>query len=212
MPAGCGKSTFLKTLNRMNDLVPNVRIEGDVRLRGEDIFSKEMQLTDLRRRVGMVFQKANPFPMSIYDNITYGPKLHGVRNKAELDELVESSLRGAALWDEVKDRLKKSALGLSGGQHQRAGRGGGPRRGPGHRRHQSGRDEPGVLPDRQKAGGTAHHRPGPEPGVSPGRRNAEAGDRPGYADQSRPGSGPGDRPDPELPGGLLGGALRRQKE
>ena len=114
-PSGCGKSTFLKTLNRMNDLVPNVRIEGDVRLRGEDIFSKEMQLTDLRRRVGMVFQKANPFPMSIYDNITYGPKLHGVRNKAELDELVESSLRGAALWDEVKDRLKKSALGLSGG-------------------------------------------------------------------------------------------------
>ena len=118
-PSGCGKSTFLKTLNRMNDLVPNVRIEGDVRLRGEDIFSKEMQLTDLRRRVGMVFQKANPFPMSIYDNITYGPKLHGVRSKAELDELVESSLRGAALWDEVKDRLKKSALGLSGGQQQR---------------------------------------------------------------------------------------------
>ena len=109
-PSGCGKSTFLKTLNRMNDLVPNVRIEGDVRLRGEDIFSKEMQLTDLRRRVGMVFQKANPFPMSIYDNITYGPKLHGVHNKAELDELVESSLRGAALWDEVKDRLRKSAL------------------------------------------------------------------------------------------------------
>ncbi len=118
-PSGCGKSTFLKTLNRMNDLVPNVRIEGDVRLRGEDIFSKEMQLTDLRRRVGMVFQKANPFPMSIYDNITYGPKLHGVRNKAELDELVESSLRSAALWDEVKDRLRKSALGLSGGQQQR---------------------------------------------------------------------------------------------
>ena len=118
-PSGCGKSTFLKTLNRMNDLVPNVRIEGDVRLRGEDIFSKEMQLTDLRRRVGMVFQKANPFPMSIYDNITYGPKLYGVRNKAELDELVESSLRGAALWNEVKDRLKKSALGLSGGQQQR---------------------------------------------------------------------------------------------
>ena len=118
-PSGCGKSTFLKTLNRMNDLVPNVRIEGDVRLKGEDIFAREMQLTDLRRRVGMVFQKANPFPMSIYDNITYGPKLHGVRNKAELDELVESSLRGAALWDEVKDRLKKSALGMSGGQQQR---------------------------------------------------------------------------------------------
>ena len=93
-PSGCGKSTFLKTLNRMNDLVPNVRIEGDVRLKGEDIFAREMQLTDLRRRVGMVFQKANPFPMSIYDNITYGPKLHGVRNKAELDELVESSSAG----------------------------------------------------------------------------------------------------------------------
>ena len=118
-PSGCGKSTFLKTLNRMNDLVPGVRIEGDVRLKGEDIFAREMELTDLRRRVGMVFQKANPFPMSIYDNITYGPKLHGVRNKVELDELVESSLRGAALWDEVKDRLKKSALGLSGGQQQR---------------------------------------------------------------------------------------------
>ena len=118
-PSGCGKSTFLKTLNRMNDLVPGVRIEGDVRLKGQDIFAREMELTTLRRRVGMVFQKANPFPMSIYDNITYGPKLHGVKNKAELDELVESSLRGAALWDEVKDRLKKSALGLSGGQQQR---------------------------------------------------------------------------------------------
>ena len=118
-PSGCGKSTFLKTLNRMNDLVPGVRIEGDVRLKGQDIFARDMELTNLRRRVGMVFQKANPFPMSIYDNITYGPRLHGVRNKAELDELVESSLRGAALWDEVKDRLKKSALGLSGGQQQR---------------------------------------------------------------------------------------------
>ena len=118
-PSGCGKSTFLKTLNRMNDLVPGIRIEGDVRLKGRDIFAREMELTTLRRRVGMVFQKANPFPMSIYDNITYGPKLHGVKNKAELDELVESSLRGAALWDEVKDRLKKSALGLSGGQQQR---------------------------------------------------------------------------------------------
>ena len=118
-PSGCGKSTFLKTLNRMNDLVPGVRIEGDVRLKGQDIFARDMELTDLRRRVGMVFQKANPFPMSIYDNITYGPKLHGVRSKAELDQLVESSLRGAALWDEVKDRLKKSALGLSGGQQQR---------------------------------------------------------------------------------------------
>ena len=118
-PSGCGKSTFLKTLNRMNDLVPGVRIEGDVRLKGQDIFAREMQPTELRRRVGMVFQKANPFPMSIYDNITYGPRLHGVHNKAELDELVESSLQGAALWNEVKDRLKKSALGLSGGQQQR---------------------------------------------------------------------------------------------
>ena len=106
-PSGCGKSTFLKTLNRMNDLVPNVRIEGDVRLKGQDIFARDMELTDLRRRVGMVFQKANPFPMSIYDNITYGPKLHGVRNKAELDELVESSLRGAALWDEVKELMRE---------------------------------------------------------------------------------------------------------
>ena len=120
-PSGCGKSTFLKTLNRMNDLVPNVRIEGKVTLKGEDIFGPGMVLPTLRRRVGMVFQKANPFPMSIYDNITYGPKLHGVRNKAELDEIVESSLRGAALWEEVKDRLKKSALGLSGGQKQRPG-------------------------------------------------------------------------------------------
>ena len=118
-PSGCGKSTFLKTLNRMNDLVPGVRIEGQVTLKGEDIFGPQMVLTTLRRRVGMVFQKANPFPMSIYDNITYGPKLHGVRRKEELDEIVESSLRGAALWDEVKDRLKKSALGLSGGQQQR---------------------------------------------------------------------------------------------
>ena len=121
-PSGCGKSTFLKTLNRMNDLVPGVRIEGDVRLRGQDIFAREMQPTELRRRVGMVFQKANPFPMSIYDKSVFtfsGPKLHGVRNKAELDELVERSLKGAALWNEVKDRLKKSALGLSGGQQQR---------------------------------------------------------------------------------------------
>ena len=119
-PSGCGKSTFLKTLNRMNDLVPGIRIEGDVRLKGQDIFAREMQPTELRRRVGMVFQKANPFPMSIYDNITYGPRLHGVHNKAELDELVESSLKGAALWNEVKDRLKKSALGLSGGQQHRS--------------------------------------------------------------------------------------------
>ena len=118
-PSGCGKSTCIKSLNRMNDLVPNVRIEGGVRLRGEDIFSKEMQLTDLRRRVGMVFQKPNPFPMSVYDNIAYGPRTHGMRKKAELDEIVEKSLRDAAIWDELKDRLKKSALGLSGGQQQR---------------------------------------------------------------------------------------------
>ena len=118
-PSGCGKSTFLKTLNRMNDLVPNVRIEGDVRLKGEDIFAREMQLTDLRRRVGMVFQKANPFPMSIYDNIAYGPRVHGIRDKKKLDEIVERSLTGAAIWDEVKDRLNKNALGLSGGQQQR---------------------------------------------------------------------------------------------
>ena len=118
-PSGCGKSTFLKTLNRMNDLVPGVRIEGDVRLRGQDIFAREMQLTELRRRVGMVFQKANPFPMSIYDNVAYGPRTHGVRNRAKLDEIVEQSLRSAAIWDEVKDRLRKNALGLSGGQQQR---------------------------------------------------------------------------------------------
>ena len=118
-PSGCGKSTFLKTLNRMNDLVPGVRIEGDVRLKGEDIFAREMELTDLRRRVGMVFQKANPFPMSIYDNIAYGPRLHGIKNKKELDEIVERSLQGAAIFEEVKDRLHKSALGLSGGQQQR---------------------------------------------------------------------------------------------
>ena len=118
-PSGCGKSTFLKTLNRMNDLVPNVRIEGDVRLKGEDIFAREMQLTDLRRRVGMVFQKANPFPMSIYDNVAYGPRTHGIRSRVLLDEIVERSLRDAAIWDEVKDRLKTSALGLSGGQQQR---------------------------------------------------------------------------------------------
>ena len=116
-PSGCGKSTFLKTLNRMNDLIPGVKITGDVRYEGKDIFQAEVN--NLRKEVGMVFQKPNPFPMSIYDNITYGPRLHGVRSKAELDELVESSLRGAALWDEVKDRLKKSALGLSGGQQQR---------------------------------------------------------------------------------------------
>ena len=118
-PSGCGKSTFLRTLNRMNDLIPSVRITGEVNYQGQDIYDSSVDPTWLRKQIGMVFQKANPFPMSIYDNITYGPKLHGVRNKAELDELVESSLRGAALWDEVKDRLKKSALGLSGGQQQR---------------------------------------------------------------------------------------------
>ncbi|MCD7918104.1 MAG: phosphate ABC transporter ATP-binding protein PstB [Clostridiales bacterium] len=118
-PSGCGKSTFLKTLNRMNDLVEGVRVTGEVRLHGNDIFAREQDVNELRRQVGMVFQKANPFPMSIYDNITYGPKIHGIKNRAKLDELVEESLRGAALWDEVKDRLKKSALGLSGGQQQR---------------------------------------------------------------------------------------------
>ena len=118
-PSGCGKSTFLKTLNRMNDLVPGVKISGEIKFHGEDIFAKEMNVNILRKRIGMVFQKPNPFPMSIYDNIAYGPRLHGSLNKTELDEIVERSLRGAALWDEVKDRLKKSALGLSGGQQQR---------------------------------------------------------------------------------------------
>lgn len=116
-PSGCGKSTFLRTLNRMNDLTPIVRVAGEVRYRGEDIYS--MDPTWLRKRIGMVFQKANPFPMSIYDNIAYGPRTHGNRDKARLDEIVEASLRAAAIWDEVKDRLKKSALGLSGGQQQR---------------------------------------------------------------------------------------------
>ena len=116
-PSGCGKSTFLKTLNRMNDLIPGVRITGDVRYEGKDIFQAEVN--NLRKEVGMVFQKPNPFPMSIYDNIAYGPRTHGVRNRAKLDEIVERSLRSAAIWDEVKDRLKKSALGLSGGQQQR---------------------------------------------------------------------------------------------
>ena len=118
-PSGCGKSTFLKTLNRMNDLVPGVRIEGQVLYNGQDIFDKDVDVTWLRKKIGMVFQNPNPFPMSIYDNIAYGPRLHGTHSKAELDLLVEKSLRGAALWDEVKDRLKKSALGLSGGQQQR---------------------------------------------------------------------------------------------
>ena len=118
-PSGCGKSTFLKSLNRMNDLVEGCRIAGDIRLMGEDIYDKNMDVSVLRRRVGMVFQKPNPFPMSVYDNIAYGPRTHGVKKKAELDEIVEKSLRDAAIWDELKDRLKKSALGLSGGQQQR---------------------------------------------------------------------------------------------
>ena len=116
-PSGCGKSTFLKTLNRMNDLIPGVKITGDVRFHGEDIFGAEVN--GLRRQVGMVFQKPNPFPMSIYDNVAYGPRTHGVRNKARLDDIVEKALTDAAIWDEVKDRLKKNALGLSGGQQQR---------------------------------------------------------------------------------------------
>lgn len=118
-PSGCGKSTFLKSLNRMNDLVEGCRIDGEVLLDGEDIFSKTMDVNILRKRVGMVFQKANPFPMSIYDNIAYGPRTHGIKNKTQLDQIVEESLRDAAIWDELKDRLKKSALGLSGGQQQR---------------------------------------------------------------------------------------------
>jgi len=118
-PSGCGKSTFLKTLDRMNDLIPGVRVEGQVLYRGEDIYAPSVDVNQLRREVGMVFQKPNPFPMSIYDNVAYGPRTHGVRNRAQLDELVEKSLRGAAIWNEVKDRLKKNALGLSGGQQQR---------------------------------------------------------------------------------------------
>ena len=118
-PSGCGKSTFLKTINRMNDLVPDVKITGDVRYRDEDIFDPAQDVSELRREVGMVFQKPNPFPMSIYDNIAYGPRTHGIKNRAQLDEIVEKSLRGAAIWDEVKDRLQKNALGLSGGQQQR---------------------------------------------------------------------------------------------
>ena len=118
-PSGCGKSTFLKTLDRMNDLIPGVRVEGQVLYRGEDIYAPSVDVNQLRREVGMVFQKPNPFPMSIYDNVAYGPRTHGVRNRAQLDELVEKSLRGAAIWDEVKDRLKKNALVLSGGQQQR---------------------------------------------------------------------------------------------
>lgn len=118
-PSGCGKSTYLKTLNRMNDLVQGVKVDGLVEFAGQNIYSPEMDVTLLRKRVGMVFQKPNPFPMSIYDNIAYGPRLHGIKNRMKLDEIVEESLRGAAIWDELKDRLKKSALGLSGGQQQR---------------------------------------------------------------------------------------------
>ena len=118
-PSGCGKSTFLKTLNRMNDLIPGVKITGSVKYKDMDIFDPGVDVSELRRQIGMVFQKPNPFPMSIYDNIAYGPRTHGVRNKAKLDDIVERSLRGAAIWDEVKDRLKKNALGLSGGQQQR---------------------------------------------------------------------------------------------
>lgn len=117
-PSGCGKSTFLRTINRMNDLIDSVKITGEILIDGKDIY-KEYDEIDLRKKVGMVFQKPNPFPMSIYDNIAYGPRIHGLRDKKSLDEIVENSLKGAALWDEVKDRLKKSALGLSGGQQQR---------------------------------------------------------------------------------------------
>ena len=118
-PSGCGKSTFLKTLNRMNDLVENVKITGNVLLDGEDIYAPSVDTTILRENVGMVFQQPNPFPMSIYDNIAYGPRVHGIKDRRKLDEIVDESLKGAAIWDEVKDRLKKSALGLSGGQQQR---------------------------------------------------------------------------------------------
>ena len=118
-PSGCGKSTFLRTLNRMNDLIPSARITGEVNYRGQNIYDDGVDPTWLRKQVGMVFQKANPFPMSIYDNVAYGPRTHGIRSRVKLDEIVENSLRAAAIWDEVKDRLKKSALGLSGGQQQR---------------------------------------------------------------------------------------------
>ena len=118
-PSGCGKSTFLKTLNRMNDLIPGVKITGEVRYQARDIFAPGLDVNALRKEIGMVFQKPNPFPMSIYDNIAYGPRTHGIKSKAKLDDIVEQSLRGAAIWDEVKDRLKKNALGPSGGQQQR---------------------------------------------------------------------------------------------
>ena len=118
-PSGCGKSTFLKNLNRMNDLIPEVRITGEIRYNGRDIFAPEVDVNALRREIGMVFQKPNPFPMSIYDNVAYGPRTHGITSRVKLDDIVERSLRGAAIWDEVHDRLKKNALGLSGGQQQR---------------------------------------------------------------------------------------------
>ncbi len=118
-PSGCGKSTFIKTLNRMNDLIPDVKITGEIRYKGNNIFDPAVDVNELRREIGMVFQKPNPFPMSVYDNIAYGPRTHGIKNKALLDDIVERSLRDAAIWDEVKDRLKKNALGLSGGQQQR---------------------------------------------------------------------------------------------
>ena len=118
-PSGCGKSTFLRTLNRMNDLIPSVKIDGSLTYRGQEVYAPDQDVTDLRKHIGKVFQKANPFPMSIYYNVAYGPRTHGIRSKVKLDEIVEESLRGAAIWDEVKDRLKKSALGLSGGQQQR---------------------------------------------------------------------------------------------
>ena len=118
-PSGCGKSTFLKTLNRMNDLIPSVKITGEVCYNGQNIYDNSVDVNELRREIGMVFQKPNPFPMSIYDNIAYGPRTHGIKSKVKLDEIVEQSLRDAAIWDEVKDRLKKNALGMSGGQQQR---------------------------------------------------------------------------------------------
>lgn len=118
-PSGCGKSTFMKTINRMNDLIPSVKISGSITYRGEELYTPDRNVTQLRKNIGMVFQKANPFPMSVYDNVAYGPRTHGVRSRVKLDEIVETSLRSAAIWDELKDRLKKSALGLSGGQQQR---------------------------------------------------------------------------------------------